>query len=130
MNKTGIKDKRIVNVLFRAVKKCRLVVNETEGASVIRRDAVRGDAKAVFFGGVARVVVPSVERKLLVERLHVVVSIGFGQYAGSRNAEKAGIALDECGVWDAAVGFEAVSVDDDVLRTRLQSVECAVHCKD
>ena len=92
------------------------------------------DGGTVLGSGVAGVVVPSVEGKLLVEPHHAVVAVGLGEDGGGGDGEVGGVALDDAVVGNdlsvalrVVVGIEAVAVDDEVVGTHGELVDGTVH---
>ena len=79
------------------VEECVLAV-EAEGAPVVGCDAVLFYGVEVLRCGVAFVAVPTVVGVLLVEVVHVVVTVGFGQYGGGGYGEIFAIAFDDGGI--------------------------------
>ena len=82
--------------------------------------------------GIALVFHPVVLWVFLSQRIHVVITIGLGQYRSSGNAQILAVALDDGGMgqgyWFIVMGcgflirFEPVAVDDDGFWANLQLV--------
>ena len=99
------------------------VAEEVESAAVVRRGAMFLDALSVLLGGIAGIVVPTVVRVLLVELLHVVVTIGLGKDGGGSDGEILAIAFHDGGVRKGmaqlsivavfVIGVESVAIDDE-----------------
>ena len=107
-----------------------LGAEEVVATAVIGRDAVLADGIAVFFRGVALVGVPVVLGVFLRETVHIVVTIGLGEDRGSGDGEVFAVTLDDGGVRELLIGFEAIAIDDDGLGTNLELVEGTVHRED
>ena len=103
---------------------------EVERHAMMGGRAMGADGFAVGTGGIAFVTVPSVHGIVLMEGVHVVVAIGFGQDAGSGNGEVLGITLDDGLVRQGLITLETVPVDDEGLGTHFEGVEGTVHGQD
>lgn len=62
-------------------------------------------------GSVAFVLVPPILWELLVNAVHILVAVCFGQDAGGGDGGEFSVAFDHAFVADLRVGFESVAVD-------------------
>ena len=92
---------------------------ELVASTVVGRASVLADAFAMLRCGIARIVVPTIERELFVKFLHIVVAVSFGQDRGGCYRLIFPIAFDDSLVWRSAVGEKFVAVDDDKFGTYL-----------
>ena len=93
-------------------------------------DAVLADGITMFLSGIALVGEPVVLGVFLSKTVHIIVTIGLGEDARSSDGEVFAVALDDRGVGDVVIRFEAVAIDDDGLRANHQLIQGTMHRKD
>ncbi len=81
----------------------------------------------VLLGRVTFVLFPVVNGKPAVEVFHVFVAVGFCQDGCGGDGHVFAVSFDHTGVGDVCIFLEAVAVDDDVLGSEGQLVQCQVH---
>ena len=88
--------------------------------AMIWGDAVLPYRLAMFLGGIALVATPIVLGIFLGKTVHIVVTIGLGEDAGSCYGEILAVALYYCGVVQVMIWLEAIAVYYDCLGTDFQ----------
>ena len=106
------------------------VAKEVERMAMIWGYAVLLDGLAMLPGGITLVATPVVLRIFLGKTVHIVVTIGLGEDAGSCYGEILAVALYYCGVGQVMIWLEAIAVYYDCLGTHAQGIEGSVHGED
>jgi hypothetical protein len=103
------------------------IAQQVKGSTMIRTCPMQGNCRPVLFGRIPLVAPPVVHRIFRIQALHIIITIRFCQYGSSRNRQELGISLDHHRMRYARIRIEAVSVNQQVLRTNLQLVYGPVH---
>ena len=98
--------------------------------AMIWGDAVLLDSLTMLLRGIALVATPIVLGIFLGKTVHIVVTIGLGEDAGSCYGEILAVALYYCGVGQVVIWFEAIAVYYDCLGTHAKAIEGTVHGED
>ena len=94
-----------------------------------RRNAVLTDGITMRPSRIAFVFLPMIDGKLLGERGHVIVTIGFGEDRSGSDAHHFAIAFDDGRMRNAGIGREAIAVDEQEFGTYFQLVDGTMHGK-
>ena len=98
--------------------------------AMIGSDAILLDSSSMLFCGIALVAPPIVLGIFLGKTVHIVVTIGLGEDAGSSYGEILAVALYYCGVGQVVIWLEAIAIYYDCLGTHAKAIEGTVHGED
>ena len=88
--------------------------------AMIWSDAILLDSLTMFLGRIALIAMPVVLGIFLSKTVHIVVTIGLGEDAGSCYGEILAVAFYYCGVGQVVIWFEAIAIYYDCLGTDFQ----------
>lgn len=89
-----------------------------------------GNGCSVGLGRITFILLPVITGIFLMECIHVIVPISFGQHTGSSNVEVLAISLYNCSVGEVLILLETITINQQVLRPHLQPVNGTVHSQD
>ncbi len=114
-------------MLKRFKQALRFCGGDFKAFAVVLADTVRFNGFTVLRGAVAFIAVPVVMGKRLVQLQHIIVAVGFGQYAGGCNGGIEGIAFYNTMVWRLFPGSKPVAVYQQQFGRHVEPIESKMH---
>ena len=87
------------------------------------------DARPMLCRRISLIVIPVVVGILLVQTVHIVITIGLGKDRGRSDIHQLAIALHYRLVRYIAIGFELIAIYHYILGAHFQCIQCTVHGK-